>query len=304
MFQPKKRTGILLGIAVLFLGVAWVALRAQSNAALTEELDVVYGETSGKKLLLDVFRQANAPTNGTLPAVVFIHGGGWSGGNKKDFHALAKGLARQGYVTASVSYRLLNGSTNNTYPAQLDDVQRAIRWFRANAGKYGINPDKIGAIGASAGGHLVALLGVVDTRDNSDKALAAYSSKVQCVVDIFGPTDLTPDFTTYGESGPAIQKLVDNLVAKPKSTNLDAYKAASPLFSVSSNSAPFLMFHGTVDPLVPLDQSEKLDAALKKAGVESKLIVFQGEGHGFAKKENVETFYKESVAFFARHLKK
>ncbi len=272
--------------------------------AIREELDVQYGEAGGQPLLLDAFRPVDQKSK--LPVVVYVHGGGWAAGNKKDFRDGARGLAKADYVTFSIGYRLVktNDVNNSTrWPAQIDDVQRAIRWIRSKADEYNIDTNKIGAVGASAGGHLVNLLGTIETRDNSDKALAKYSSKVQCVINIFGPTDFTPDFTTNGPAGPMVQALVDNLMAKPKRTNLELYKSASPLFLVTPKAAPFLHFHGTVDPLVPLDQSQRFHTALKKAGVESTLVIFEGEGHGFAKPENVQKFIVDSVNFLNKHLK-
>lgn len=275
-----------------------------ADIPLREELDVKYGEAGGQPLLLDVFRPEQQ--QGKLPVVVYVHGGGWSGGNKNDFRSGARGLAKAGYVTFTIGYRLVRTNDVNNitrWPAQIDDVQRAIRWIRSKADEYQLDPDKIGAVGASAGGHLVSLLGTIDTRDNSDKALAKYSSKVQCVINIFGPADLTDDFTKKVSAGPMVQTLVDNLMVKPKATNLDLYKQASPLFQVNAKSAPFIHFHGTVDPLVPLEQSKRLDAALKKAGVESTLVIFEGEGHGFKKPENVQKFIVDSVNFLNKHLK-
>jgi acetyl esterase/lipase len=295
--MPKLRFLICLLLAL--------ACNVQSaDVPLREELDVKYGEANGQPLLLDVFRPANQKSK--LPVVVYVHGGGWTGGNKNDFRSGARGLAKADYVTFTIGYRLVrtNDVNNSTrWPGQIDDVQRAIRWIRSKAEEYQLDTNKIGAIGGSAGGHLVNLLGTIETRDNSDKALAKYSSKVQCVVNMFGPTDLTPDFTTNGPAGPAVQTMVDNLIAKPKSTHLATYKEASPLFQVSSNSAAFLHFHGTVDPLVPLDQSQRFHDALKKAGAESTLVIFEGEGHSFVKPENVQKFIKDSVNFFNRHLK-
>jgi len=295
--MPKLRPLICL----LLLALAGSAYSAE---AIREELDVKYGEAGGQPLLLDVFRPAQQ--KGKLPVVVYVHGGGWSGGNKKDFRDGARGLAKADYVTFCIGYRLVrtNDVNNSTrWPAQIDDVQRAIRWIRSKADEYQIDTNKIGAVGGSAGGHLVNLLGTIETRDNSDKALAMHSSKVQCVINIFGPTDLTLDFTKLVAAGPMVQGLVDNLIAKPKSTHMATYKEASPLFHVTPKAAPFLHFHGTVDPLVPLDQSQRFHDALKKAGVESTLVIIEGEGHGFKKPENVQKFIVDSVNFLNKHLK-
>lgn len=284
------------GLAVLLMTGTVPA----QTPGVKEELDVPYGEAGGQKLLVDIFRPE---TNGQrVAAIVFVHGGGWSGGDKKDFRELARGMARQGYASFCVGYRLVKPD-GNRYPAQLDDVQRAVRWIRGHAAKYNVDPNRIGAMGGSAGGHLAALLGTTDTRDNSDPALAKYSSRVTCVVDIFGPADLTADFSTNQVGQLNVQTLINNLLGKPPKDAPKEFRDASPIFRIDAHTVPFLIFHGSIDPLVPVDQSRRFDAALRKAGIESKLIIFEGEGHGFGQKEHLETFVKETRDFYLRHLK-
>jgi dipeptidyl aminopeptidase/acylaminoacyl peptidase len=143
------------------------------------------------------------------------------------------------------------------------------------------------------------MLGTRDTRDNSDQVLAGFSSRVQCVVDLFGPSDLT-----LGEGvSQQARNIVINFIGKAPEEAPDVYRDASPLTFVTRDDAPFLIFHGSADTLVPPNQSQKLDAALRAVGVESKLIVFAGEGHGFAKPENQGRLAQEAMAFFKRHLK-
>lgn len=292
---------VLAAVCAASAMIVPAAFAAPGGKGLQEEKDVVYGTAGGQELKLDVCRPANQ--QGLLPAVLFVHGGGWSGGDKRDFTQLAAGTAGAGYVTFNANYRLVaNGK--NTYPAALDDVQRAVRWIRANADRYQVDPERIGALGASAGGHLVALLGTRDTRHNSDKALAAYSSRVTCVVDLFGPTDLTAPFPRKAWGTFDVQALVEHFLGGAPADLKEQYREASSLFQVDKKTVPFLIFHGTADPLVPLDQSQRLDEALRKAGIESKLIIFEGEGHGFAKRENQDAFAKATLEFLNRHLKR
>jgi acetyl esterase/lipase len=259
------------------------------------QLDVPYGDDPEQKL--DIYLPPNPQAKS--PAILFVHGGGWSGGNKRDFGTLAVGAANNGFVGISVGYRLAKADKNK-YPAQLDDVQRAVRWIRANADKYGVDPQRIGAFGASAGGHLVTFLGTRDTRDNSDAALAKYSSRVQAVVDLFGPSDLA----SQKPVSDLAKNIVINFIGKTPEQAPEVYKDASPLLFVDKTSAPTLIFHGTADALVPLDQSQVLYDALQKAGVESELVKFEGEGHGFRKPENNATLLQKTLAFFSKHLKK
>jgi acetyl esterase/lipase len=294
MSVNRRRIWFLIGPLVLLAMALSLRTGSGQNAPKVEK-DVVYGEAGGQKLLLDVYRPDNQEV---LPAVVFVHGGGWSGGNKRDFGDLAAGLTKAGYVSFSVGYRLVTRE-GNTYPAQLDDVQRAVRWIRAHAKQYNVDPNRIGALGASAGGHLVALLGTRETRDNSDAALAAYSSRVNCVIDIFGPTDFTVPNTLSDEA----RGIVVNFLGKTREEAPEIYRDASPITHIDKKTVPFLIFHGTADPLVPLDQSQRFHDALRRANIESTFIPFEGEGHGFKKKENNDKFVAESLAFLNRHLK-
>ncbi len=264
------------------------------------ESDVVYGEAGGQSLKLDIYSPKPEPTS-PRPAIMIIHGGGWSAGSRKGAlqQSIAKTFSQEGFVCICVGYRLVTRDSNK-YPAAVDDVQRAVRWIRANAVKYHIDPNRIGAIGDSAGGHLVSLLGTRETRDNSDQTLARFSSKVNCVVNLYGPADFTI------KASPAVSStalsILTNFFGKTQEQAPDIYQDASPVAHVSSKSAPFLIFHGSQDFLVPLDQSQRLHDALKKAGVEVKLVVVE-DGHGFRKKENQELFLQETRAFFVRHLK-
>lgn len=273
---------------------------AQSSRVIR---NVVYGEAGGQKLLLDVY---GANPAATRPAIIFVHGGSWSIGSKADLGFAAAALAAQGYVGFSINYRLLRDGRNR-FPAQLDDAQRAVRWVRAHAREFGVDPRRIGALGASAGGHLAALLGTTDTRDNSDPALARYSSRVQCVVDLYGPTDFTPALDPANQSRMAADKsagagIVQQLLG-PLPQAAGNYRLASPVTHIDRKTAPFLIFHGGRDTLVPLDQSQRLDAALRKAGVESKLVVFPTAGHGYREPQLLAQTFAAVQAFFNRHLK-
>jgi acetyl esterase/lipase len=276
---------------------------AQGLPAGTQR-DVQYGEAGGEKLLLDVY---GADAKIKRPALLLIHGGAWREGSRKDLAGAAITFARQGYVCFSLGYRLIKGDTNR-YPAQIDDVQRAVRWVRAHSTQYGVIPDKIGALGMSAGGHLVALLGTMDTRDNSDPELAPYSSRVQCVVDLYGPTDFTAALLPTNQDGmtaaatPGAQLVRDFLGPLPEAAS--NYKEASPITHIDKNTAPFLIFHGAKDTLVPLDQSQRFDKALREAGIETKLVVFPNAGHAYGDPELIRQTVEQSVEFFNRHLKK
>ncbi len=268
------------------------------------EPNVVYGQANGQDLKMDIYLPAgHDPASGQrVPGIVAVHGGAWRGGDKKDMILVAAPLIGDGYVVGSIGYRLFGpgARAKNVYPAQLDDCQRAVRWLRAHADQYGVDPQRIGAIGASAGGHLVALLGTCDTRDNSDRDLAKYSSRVQAVVDVFGPTDLTRNFSQLRFGSGTVQTLVDDFLGPDGKRNA---RAASPLFHIDKATVPFLIIHGDKDPIVPVDQSRDFHAALRKAGKESTYIELPNEGHGFSQPGSLQKLLGTTREFFARHLK-
>jgi len=277
---------------------AAVLLPAVAGADLAVvEPNVEYGREGDAPLLLDVYRPATTPPGAKRPAVMLIHGGGWQGGSRTSptMVALGHALAKAGYLAFSVEYRLVKQGPDgkswvNQYPIPIDDCRRAVRWVRENADKYGVDPAKIGAVGDSAGGHLVAMLGTSD-------APGEPSSRVQAVVDVFGPVDLTGDFTKQRIGETSVQQLIDAFVPTP-----DAKQEASPLLHIDDKAAACLIFHGTEDPLVPVHQSRDFDAALKKAGRTSEYVEFVGAGHGFIGKEWDELVSK-TISFFDAQLK-
>jgi acetyl esterase/lipase len=238
-------------------------------------------------------------TDKPLPVVVWIHGGAWLAGSKDSAPGI--GLTTKGYALASINYRL---SQHAIFPAQIEDCKAAIRWLRANAEKYKLDPDHIGVWGASAGGHLVALLGTTGgVKDFDVGGNLKYSSRVQAVCDFFGPADLTtmgdyPSKLKHNDPGSPESKLIGG--APPE--NKEKALRASPVTYVSKDSAPFLIMHGDKDPTVPFQQSEELADALKKAGVEVTFKPIAGAGHGgpgFNTAESLEMI----IAFFDKHLK-
>jgi acetyl esterase/lipase len=300
-----NRTAALFCFALFAIPLAFPA-RDQVQAQQTipgVQRNLFYGQAGGEKQLLDVY--GAVPTH-KRPAIIFLHGGGWNSGSKDQMAQPAYGLSTQGYVCFAVGYRLVKNEATR-YPAQIDDVQRAVRWIRAHSNDFGVDPAKIGVIGFSAGGHLASLLGTLDTRDNSDPTLAAYSSRVQCVVDVYGPADFTASLdadpqTIAGLQGTPGGRLVSDFLGQLPEARQN-YIDASPIKHIDKKTAPFLIFHGAKDDLVPVEQSAKFDAALREAGVESRLVVFPNAGHGYSEPALVKETFEQSIAFFNRHLK-
>jgi acetyl esterase/lipase len=256
--------------------------------------DIEYATPGSEKLLLDIYLPAGKATR-PRPAVILIHGGGWSALDKSTMRTMANFLARSGMVAVSVNYRLFDGTDANRWPAQLDDVQRAVRWLRSNAAKYNIDPDHIGAFGHSSGAQLAALLGMEETRDNSDASLAKYSSKVQAVVDVSGPTDFLTNRDADGTA--ALTNFFGGDVAKLP----DVWRSASPVFQVTKSSAPFLIMHGTSDEMIPIAQAQELTDKLQQAGVPVTFLKFD-DAHTFISPENRRRLALESLSFYTRYL--
>ena len=282
----------IASLATALFGAALALAFAPQEQGTVEE-NVLYASVNGSGLRLDVYEPASRGT-GSRPAVLLIHGGGWTSLDKGTMRGMGEFLARSGFVAFSADYRLYQG-TENRWPAQLDDVQRAVRWVRVNASKYGVNPERIGAFGHSAGGQLAALLGMEETRDNSDPALAKYSSKVQAVVDVSGPTD----FTTDGDSEGAA--FLTGFLGAKYSKHPEVWREASPAFRVSKEDAPFLIVHGTQDQNVPIAQAQELFEKLRAAGATASFIKVN-DGHTFQTPEARLRLSVETRAFFNRYL--
>jgi acetyl esterase/lipase len=259
--------------------------------------DLVFARIGTRELHMDIVLPKDAPAK-AHPCVVWIHGGGWSKGTYRGNRAAW--LAGKGYVAASVEYRL---SGEAIFPAQITDCKAAIRFLRAHAKDYGIDPKRIGVWGGSAGGHLVALLGTTGgvKELEGNEGNPKQSSSVQAVCDFFGPTDLTPQ-PDWLITPPQVSAL---LGGSPKDKP-ELARLASPVKFVDRKDPPFLIMHGEQDRLVPITQSEKLYDALKKAGVDATFVRVKNAGHGFVGadiKPTAQEIDAMVLAFFDKKLK-
>jgi acetyl esterase/lipase len=273
--------------------VAGLPGRGQDKIAT--ELDVVYAKSGDKDLKLDLARPTGG--KGPYPCVVCLHGGGWRLGNKRDLREWIRFLAGEGYVAASVGYRL---APAHTFPAQIEDAKTAVRFLRANAAKYQIDKDRFGALGYSAGGHLACLLGLTDESCGFEgKECPGESSRVQAVVDYFGPADLT----AFAKDASAQRGMIGPFIGAKYDEKPEAHERASPIKYVSKNAPPFLILHGTKDGIVSIDQSRRLAGKLKEAGVSVRLVEVADEGHGWGGKAGADTT-GETIRFLHEKLKK
>lgn len=274
---------------------------------ITRQYDLVYAEVGGAKLRLDLARPR---TGGPFPCVVCLHGGAWKMGSRKDLSepfgevsfgipgaSLIEVLADRGFAAVSVSYRL---APRNQFPAQIHDAKSAVRFLRTHASELHLDPDRIAALGFSAGGHLAALLGTTGSTEDRTFGGTLYpnvKSDVACVVDFFGPSDLTLYCQTPGIEELFFRPLLGSLFQD----NPAVYKKASPLTHVSADDSPFLLIHGTADLVVPVLHSERLHKKLRSAGVESELLPMPGKGHGWFGDDTIQTT-DAAVKFLSRHL--
>ena len=206
------------------------------------------------------------------PTLVFIHGGSWSKGKRSDYLRYLLDYAAKGYVTVTVSYRLVKVAT---YPAAVQDVQCAVRWIKAHGREYGINPDRIALVGGSAGGHLSMMAGYASEYPGFMKeceGLDSINSRVKAVINLYGPTDLT---TPYAIGKPQ----TINFLGCTYDEHPDIYIEASPKTHISADDPPTLTFHGTIDSLVPISQSDSLDVWLSRVGVPHEYHRLKGWPH-------------------------
>jgi pectin methylesterase-like acyl-CoA thioesterase/acetyl esterase/lipase len=237
--------------------------------------DIEYHQAAGERLLLDVFVPDG---EGPHPVAVFVHGGGWVGGNKKDMHFLCEPLVKIGFTCFSISYRL---APAHRWPACLDDVQTAIRWVKAHAGEFKGDPQRIALIGYSAGGHLVCM--------------AAIQEPVQAVVGIAPPTDHLADSTRRGGLSECMQKLLDR-PGKIDAQSKALLKEISPINYVTSQLPPYLLIHGTEDQSVPYQQSIAFRAKLKANAVQCDLITIKGAPHRISDWDTFGIDYRQKMA--------
>ncbi len=298
LFPEKPPMGYhfeLLDYLAIGVGLEKLVDKQPEIPADIEEIkDVEYKSVDGKSLQIDFYRPKNVKEG--LPLLVFVHGGGWKGGNRSDYLVYLVAFAKKGYMTATVSYRLKRDSI---YPACVEDVSDAVEWLFNNSEKYGYNPDKIALIGGSAGAHL-SLLAAYGWRDSRSQNKASINDsvkhRIKAVVDIYGPVDLTTD---YAQS----QGLVTGFIGHSYEEKPELYREASPIQYLNKNCPPTLIFHGTSDNLVPYDQSDTLRARLDKLGVPCEYYRFPLWPHTMDIVQRVNDYAQLKMeAFFEEYL--
>lgn len=235
---------------------------------VVEQKEIEYGKVGDRALLLNLYRPAEV--DGAVPGLIFIHGGGWRSGDKKDYQYHCVEMAKRGYVAASIAYRM---SGEAVFPAAVQDAQCAVRWMRENASEYGVDPNRIAVLGGSAGGHLSLMVGYCE-EDTFPKTGGHddVSSAVQAVVNLYGVTDCTTEKAKTA-------KEVTSFLGKSFDEAPELFDECSPLFHLDAGDPPTLTFHGTLDELVPVSQADALTEELDELGIPNVYCRLDGWPH-------------------------
>ncbi len=274
----------------------WEGAQLQVPDGVEVRLEVPYGSAAGVELTTDLFLPPADRFEGPRPAIVFIHGGGWRAGSPTQFYRQAGMLAALGVIGSCCRYRF---APEFTFPAAVHDVKAAVRWLRANAKELGVDPERIGAAGGSAGGHLAAMLattaGVAELE--GDVGSPGERSDVQLAM----PLNPITDMTAFVD-GTSLHAAVVQFMGGPPEEIPDAYRLASPLLQVDPRTPPCLLAHGSDDHVVPPSQSERFARALESLGIRQELILVDGVGHGFFNAEPHFTPIYEAMERFVLDL--
>lgn len=289
---------VLCFVAVVLALAAPAVPAAKPLLDVVVDRDLTYGRGGDVELKLDIARPRDRA--GPFPAILIIHGGFWRIGDRKFLSSPVLGdcsvieyFAQRGFVAATPSYRLVPTAQ---FPAQLEDCKAAVRWLRANAQTYSVDPNRIAASGYSSGGHLACLLGVTDKSDGFEGAGGneAQSSQVQAVIDLYGPTDLLcDDWGIHAEIG-----ILRPLIGARRADRPDLYRRASPVTYLHKGRPipPFFVVHGAEDGVVKPNQSKRLVNKLSELGVKHQYRELTGEGHGWYGTKLAETL-DQSIVF-------
>lgn len=289
-------------LAATFAAALVAATPPALPASVTVQADINYAGGTNPRQALDLYLPAKRAADARLPVVVFIHGGGWYRGSKDAGRAWLQPLVESGaYAGVAINYRL---SGDATWPAPIHDAKAAVRWIRAEASRHGLDPDRIGVAGSSAGGTLALLLGlsagVAELEGRVGPHLAT-EARVQCVVNLYGRVNFLAD--PAARSGPSTAEALAGRMAAlfggPLEEKADLARLGSPVQHINAGDPPVLTLHGTKDPTVPYAQALELDAALRKAGVPHLLLEMREYGHGFQDPEG----NRRARLFFDRHLR-
>ena len=313
--MPRPRLKILV-LAVLAASAAAFAAPAFASPAYPDSpegvtliADVAY-LAQGREEKMDIYLPQGRKAGQRSPAMVMIHGGGWAGGDKAAMREYGTGaiLARAGFVAVSINYQMAPGKR---WPANLHDCKNAVRFLRVNADRYGVDAEKIGVMGGSAGGHLALMVAYTTGAPGLEPAspYPGVSSRVSCVIDLYGITNLLTRQKTDAKGNPTGRRTDTTALFLPTRQQDPAlWRLASPVSYVRKYSPPTLILHGLADATVDYEQAKELAVKLEEHGVEHRLVLLENVGHTFyltAWKNKPLPLDVEAIVleFLARHLK-
>ena len=288
---------LLLACVVLLLACV-VLLIPESKAELLEIEGLTFASYGSRELQLDLFKPKEQSE--ALPAIIWIHGGGWRGGTRDSGHEMARYFAERNYVAVAISYRL---SGEAPFPAQIHDCKAAVRWLRANAETYGIDPERIGAIGNSAGGHLAALLatsaGVEELE--GDGGNEAFSSALQAAVGSGAQTDFETDRIRSMTAQPEVLAW-HAFLGGSLDDNEERYQLASPRRHLDRDDPPLMIITGELDNLDT--RADPIRSDMQRMNIPTGLLVIPENTHGYFKEErSAELVLSNAAYFFDSYLK-
>ncbi len=291
---PGYKSADAVKLAILTRQLKLIDTKIEVPDDIEVRKDIEYGTGGGQSLKLDLYsaKQLDRP----VPGLIFIHGGGWKKGERSDYHYYCVKFAERGYVVATVSYRLL---PDGTFPAPVHDVKCAVRWMRASADRLHVDPNQIGVVGGSAGAHLAMMAGYSSDVPEleGDGGHVGVSSRVQAVVNLYGPADLTAPIATGNEG------VIKFLGGRQYGDAPDQYERASPITYVTKDDPPTLILHGTIDEIVPIAQADLLAEKLRTSGVPYRYERLEGWPHTMDLAEVVNGYcLRHMIAFFDQHL--
>lgn len=249
----------------------------------TNPSPVVYGTNDTAKQVIIPFPPPDSKSGEKRPALVLIHGGGWTSGDPSVFYPAARYFASRGIPSFSIGYRLVGAGTNDPSVADcLSDCRAAMRFLRAHAGEYGIDPDRIAVIGDSAGGHLAACLGTIpDPEDSAGPSVANLMIPCNPIVDMGPGAGNTNPWFRLIQKGAAMEKKTNADIIPPEPEQIALAKTLSPIAFVSPSSAPALVMHGLADTVVPPVGSQRFADSLRESGVPVVLVMIPDARHAF-----------------------
>ena len=260
------------------------------------EKNIQYGQVPGTELKLDLYSPRDLQTK--VPALIFVHGGGWKSGHRNDYRYYCIKFAELGYVVATISYRLIDVAP---FPAAIEDTKCAVRWMRKNAEQHHVDPNRIAILGGSAGGHLSMMAGYSSDVPELEGqgGHSNFSSRVQAVVNLYGPCDLTTPTAVDNKT------VLNFFAGKTFDEVPEQYRLASPTTHITPDDPPTLTFHGTIDDIVPIAQADLLDKQLAVAKVSHQYHRLEGWPHTMDLAASVNQYCFQTITnFLAEHLSK